>query len=111
MVNFANALLIVVLNSYPKLCALFCNSVYAELSAKLGLNDIILIDGTEINVRETLSKECDCNGKYHAGLKLHVAFFLKKQSIEYISLTAAVDSERTQVMPENYRNFDQRVLP
>ena len=104
LADFANALLTVVMNSYSKLCALFNNSVYAELTAKLGLNDIILIDGTEINVRETLSKEYDCKGKYHAGLKLHVAFSLKKQSIEYISLTAAVDSERAQVIPENYHN-------
>ncbi len=78
LADFAKALLTEVLNSYSKLCALFSNSVYAELTAKLGLNDIILIDGTEINVRETLSKECDCKVKYHAVLKLHVAFFSKE---------------------------------
>ena len=31
-------------------------------------------------------------------------FFYRKQRIEYISLTAAVDSERAQVIPENYHN-------
>ena len=43
-------------------------------------------------------------GKFHAGLKLHVAFSLKKQSFEHISVTQAVDSERAQVLPERYRN-------
>ena len=34
----------------------------------------------------------------------YITFYYRKQSIEYISLIAVVDSERAQVMPENYHN-------
>ena len=92
------------LKSYVRLCNHMQCGMYTVLMKKLGVDDMILVDGTEIAVREGLAAECECKEKYHAGLKLHVAFSLKKQSFEHISVTQAVDSERAQVKPERYRN-------
>lgn len=74
-----------------------------KLAEKLGVDDIILIGGTEITVRNGSIKNFDCKGKGRKridssdtkpGLKLHVAFSLLKQNIEYIHITQACDSER-----------------
>lgn len=102
--DFGKELLCQCLQSYAKLYAQTGSVWYDILMKKLGVDDIILVDGTEITVRETLSKECNCKGKHGAALKLHVAFSLKKQCFEHISVTQAVDSERAEVHPEKYKN-------
>ena len=92
------------LKAHAGLCGTVVNKLYDVLMRELRVDDVILVDGTEINVRSSLTKECECKGKYHAGLKLHVAFSIKKQSYEHLSVTQAVDSERAQVLPKNYKN-------
>ena len=92
-----------VLKSHVGLCNHMQCGMYTVLMKELGVDDIILVDGTEIAVRKSLAAECECKEKFHAGLKLRVAFSLKKQSFEHISVTQAVDSERAQVLPERYR--------
>ena len=91
------------LKAHAKLCGTSSIELYEVLMQELGVDDIILVDGTEISVRGSLAKECECKGKHHAGLKLHVAFSIKKQSFEHISVTQAVDSERAQVFPKKYK--------
>ncbi len=102
--KFGNELVTAAVKAYGKVCARSPDNYCKELIDTLGVSDIILIDGTEISVRNSLSAQCECKGKLHAGLKLHVAFSLKKQSFEYINVTQAVDSERAEVPPEHYRN-------
>lgn len=102
--DFGVELLSSCLKSYAMLCNLGELSIYTELMQELKLDDIILVDGTEIRVRKSLANNCDCKGKFHAGLKLHVAFSLKRQCFEHIAITQAVDSERAQVLPHKYRN-------
>ena len=104
LVAFGLDLISSALKSHVRLCNHMQCGMYTVLMKALGVDDIILVDGTEIAVRESLATECECKGKFHAGLKLHVAFSLKKQSFEHISVTQAVDSERAQVLPERYRN-------
>ena len=104
LADFGKELLCQILKSYAMLYAKTGSVWYDILMKKIGVDDIILVDGTEITVRETLSKECNCKGKHGAALKLHVAFSLKKQCFEHISITQAVDSERAEVHPEKYKN-------
>ena len=102
--KFGNELVTAAVKAYGKLCGRSPDNYCKELIDTLGVSDIILIDGTEISVRNSLSAQCECKGKLHAGLKLHVAFSLKKQSFENINVTQAVDSERAEVLPEHYKN-------
>ena len=81
--KFGNELVTAAVKAYGKLCGRSPDNYCKELIDTLGVSDIILIDGTEISVRNSLSAQCECKGKLHAGLKLHVAFSLKKQSFEY----------------------------
>ena len=70
-----------------------------SLLEKLGVDDIILIDGTEIDVSYSCIDNFDCQGKVRPhddgtpprpGLKLHIAFSFLKQSFEYVEITEAV---------------------
>ncbi len=77
----------------------------------LGVNDIVLIDGTEIPTSKGAVENLGINAKGRNTkegetatpcLKLHVVFSLKKLTFDYVSLTGGADSEREWVKPENY---------
>ena len=84
-----------------------------SLLEELGVDDIILIDGTEIDVSYSCVNNFDCQGKGRPhddgtpprpGLKLHIAFSFLKQSFEYIEITEAVGSERDSVLTDRFHN-------
>lgn len=102
--DFGTELVTAAVKAYGALCGRSPDNYRKELIDALGVSDIILVDGTEISVRNSLSRQCERKGKLHAGLKLHVAFSLKKQSFEYINVTQAVDSGRAEVSHEHYKN-------
>ena len=83
------------------------------LLSELKVKDIILIDGTEIDLSYSCIDNFSCKGKGRLrlygkpprpGLKLHVAFSLLKHTFEYIEITEAVGSERDCVHPERFCN-------
>ena len=85
------------------------------LLKNLGVNDIILIDGTEIDVRPSLAKDEDFKGSNKGrphldgepsrpGIKLHVAYSVAKQTFIYIDVTNACESERAHVLTERFSN-------
>ena len=80
---------------------------------KLGVKDIILIDGVEMTLYPGCIDNFECKGKGRKhtdgkdakpGLKLHVAFSLVKMTFEYIQVTEACGNEKKQVLPEKFRN-------
>lgn len=84
-----------------------------SLLEKLGVDDIILIDGTEIDVSYSCIDNFDCQGKGRPhddgtpprpGLKLHIAFSFLKQSFEYVEITEAVGSEKDSVLVDRFHN-------
>ena len=88
----------------------------ADLKAllkRLKVNDIILIDGTEIDLQYSCADNFSCKSKGRPredgslprpGIKLHVAFSIIKNTFEYIEVTEAVGSERDCVHPERFKN-------
>ena len=89
------------------------NDDFNTLLDTLKVQDIILIDGTEIDLSYSCADNFDCKGKGRPcsdgsaprpGLKLHVAFSFLKQSFEYIEITQAVGSERESVLTDRFHN-------
>lgn len=83
------------------------------LLEKLGVKDIILIDGVEMTLYPGCIDNFECKGKgrKHTDgteakprLKLHVAFSLCKMIFEYIQVTEACGNEKEQVLPESFHN-------
>ena len=83
------------------------------LLSELKVKDIILIDGTEIDLSYSCIDNFSCKGKGRLrldgkpprpGLKLHVAFSLVKHTFEYVEITEAVGSERECVYPDKFSN-------
>jgi hypothetical protein len=79
----------------------------------LRVDDIILVDGTEIDLSYSCADNFDCKGKGrpHAdgtpprpGLKLHIAFSVLRQSFIYVEITEAVGSERDSVLTDRFHN-------
>ena len=79
----------------------------------LGVDDIILVDGTEIDVTYRCIDNLDCKGKgrphsdgrpARPGIKLHVAFSVLSQICVHAGITSAVGSEREWVLPNTFRN-------
>ena len=86
-----------------------------QMCKLFGVNDVILIDGTEIALRYSCALNFECKGKGRKqkddadsdtkpGLKLHVAYSLTKQTIEYITITEACGSERDEVLFDKFKN-------
>ena len=86
-----------------------------QMCKQFGVTDVILIDGTEIALRYSCALNFECKGKGRKqkddadsdtkpGLKLHVAFSLTKQTIEYITITEACGSERDEVLFDKFKN-------
>lgn len=80
-----------------------------DLLSLLKVKDIVLIDGTEMDLRDSCANNFDCKGKgrdrldgssARPGLKLHVAYSLCKQSFIYVEVSEAVGSERDRVYKE-----------
>ena len=92
------------------------NSTPAELKQLLKLltvNDIIMIDGTEVDVSYSCADNFTCKGKGRPsddgtpprpGIKLHIAYSLLKQTCEFIKFTEAVGNEKAYVYPERFNN-------
>ena len=66
---------------------------------KLRVEDIILVDGTEIDLSYSCADNFDCKGRGRPhddgtpprpGLKLHIAFSVLRQSFVYVEITEAV---------------------
>lgn len=85
----------------------------SQLMKKLDVKDIILIDGTEIDVTYSCADNFTCKGKgrpkndgtpARPGIKLHVAYSLFKQTIEFVEITEAVGNEKACVHPERFHN-------
>ncbi|MGN0902652.1 MAG: IS4 family transposase [Succinivibrio sp.] len=83
------------------------------LLEKLRVDDIILVDGTEIDLSYSCADNFDCKsrGRPHAdgsaprpGLKLHIAFSVLRQSFIYVEITEAVGSERDSVITDRFHN-------
>ena len=96
--------------------ALRCANLSALLKF-LGVDDIILIDGTEVSVRPGCKPKFDCKTKGRkrldgrgqevdgaAGIKLHIAYSVVKATYEYVTVTEGVGSEREQVLLEQFHN-------
>lgn len=86
-----------------------------DLLSLLKVKDIVLIDGTELDLRNSCADNFECKEKGRdrldgssaiPGLKLHVAYSLCKQSFIYVEVSEAVDSERDRV----YREYLQVCL-
>ena len=80
-----------------------------DLLSLLKVKDIVLIDGTELDLRNSCADNFECKGKgrdrldgssARPGLKLHVAYSLCKQSFIYVEVSEAVGSERDRVYQE-----------
>lgn len=76
------------------------------LAARLGVKDIILIDGTVVPLRPGCLRNFDCHGSGHPAAdggeirpaaKMHIAFSLLRQAPMYITATGVCDGEREQV--------------
>ena len=100
-------------NSFLKKIKKFISGDLNALLVQLGVDDIILIDGTEIDLSYSCADNFDCKGKgrphidgtpARPGLKLHVAFSLLKQSFVYVEITEAVGSERDSVLVDRFDN-------
>lgn len=81
----------------------------ATLLETLRVKDIILIDGTEIDLQYSCAANFGCQGKgrdrldgssARPGAKLHVAYSLVQQTFIYIDISEAVGSERDRVFKE-----------
>lgn len=99
--------------SFLKKIKKFISGDLDSLLVKLGVDDIILVDGTEIELSYSCADNFDCKGKGrpHAdgtpprpGLKIHIAFSLLKQSFVYVEITEAVGSERNSVLVDRFKN-------
>ena len=86
-----------------------------DLLSLLKVKDIVLIDGTELDLRNSCADNFECKGKgrdrldgssARPGLKLYVAYSLCKQSFIYVEVSEAVGSERDRV----YREYLQDCL-
>lgn len=85
-----------------------------KMLKKLGCEDIILIDGTEVPLIPGAEEQFECKGKgpkksdgsATPGLKLHIAFSLLKQTIVAIEITGACGSEREQVKEAFIKQFE-----
>jgi len=75
----------------------------------LGVKDIILIDGTEIDLQYSCAANFGCQGKgrdrldgeaARPGTKLNVVYSLVQQTFIYIDISEAVGSERERVLKE-----------
>lgn len=80
-----------------------------DLLSLLKVKDIVLIDGTELDLRDSCADNFECKGKgrdrldgssARPGLKIHVAYSLCKQCFIYIEVSDAVGSERDRVYKE-----------
>ena len=80
-----------------------------ELLSLLKVKDIVLIDGTEIDLQYSCACNFGCQGKgrdrldgssARPGAKLHVAFSVVQQTFIYIEISEAVGSERERVYRE-----------
>lgn len=80
---------------------------------KLGVKDIILIDGVEMTLYSGCIYNFDCKGKgrkhtdgkdVKPDLKLHVAFSLSNMNFEYIRITESCGNDKKQVLLEKFRN-------
>ena len=85
--------------SFLKKIKKFISGDLKSLLDKLGVDDIILVDGTEIDLSYSCADNFDCKGKGrpHAegsaprpGLKLHIAFSVLRQIFIYVEITEAV---------------------
>lgn len=99
--------------SFLKKIKKFISGDLKSLLDKLGVDDIILVDGTEIDLSYSCADNFDCKGKGrpHAdgsaprpGLKLHIAFSVLRQSFVYVEITEAVGSERDSVLTDRFHN-------
>ena len=97
--------------SFLKKIKKFISGDLKSLLDKLGVDDIILVDGTEIDLSYSCADNFDCKGKGrpHAdgsaprpGLKLHIAFSVLRQSFVYVEITEAVGSERDSVLTDRF---------
>ena len=75
----------------------------------LGVKDIILIDGTEIDLQYSCAANFDCQGKgrdrldgesARPGAKFHVAYSLIQQTFIYIDIFETVGYERDRILKE-----------
>lgn len=73
----------------------FISGDLQSLLVRLGVDDIILVDGTEIDLSYSCADNFDFKGKGrpHAdgtpprpGLELYIAFYLLKQSFVYVEI-------------------------
>ena len=99
--------------SFLKKIKKFISGDLKSLLIKLGVDDIILVDGTEIDLSYSCADNFECKGKGRPhtdgtpprpGLKLHIAFSLLKQSFVYVEITEAVGSERNSVLVDRFKN-------
>lgn len=99
--------------SFLKKIKKFISGDLKSLLDKLGVDDIILVDGTEIDLSYACADNFDCKGKGrpHAdgsaprpGLKLHIAFSVLRQGFIYVEITEAVGSERDSVLTDRFHN-------
>lgn len=84
-----------------------------SLCKSLKVDDILLVDGTEIDLNYSCADNFHCKGKgrdskdgdkARPGLKLHVIFSVKLMTFVQIEITEAVGDERECVHPENFKN-------
>lgn len=86
----------------------------SSLMDLLGVDDIVIIDGTELPLRPGCGHNFPCQGKgrvsqvrgpgSNCAVKVHVAFSLTKRCYEYLDITDAVHSERDCVHCEDFKN-------
>ena len=99
--------------SFLKKIKKFISGDLKSLLEKLGVDDIILVDGTEIDLSYSCADNFECKGKGRPhtdgsaprpGLKLHIAFSVLRQSFVYVEITEAVGSERDSVLTDRFHN-------
>ena len=85
--------------SFLKKIKKFISGDLKSLLDKLRVEDIILVDGTEIDLSYSCADNFDCKGRGRPhddgtpprpGLKLHIAFSVLRQSFVYVEITEAV---------------------
>ncbi|MDD7022812.1 MAG: transposase [Aeromonadales bacterium] len=97
-----------------KLKAAMKGTPLAEMMRMLGVDDIVLYDGTEVSLRPGCINNFDCKGKgpvqrgrgevSNSAVKVHVAYSLLRRCYVSLDITSAVHSERECVHFSDFRN-------
>ncbi len=97
-----------------KLKAAMKGSPLATMMRMLGVDDIVLYDGTEVSLRPGCTSNFDCKGKgpvqrgrgevSNSAVKVHVAYSLSRRCYVSLDITSAVHSERECVHFSDFRN-------